>query len=43
LALDRLGERAQAIAHAETALKIYEQIEDPHAGMVRGQLAKWKG
>jgi hypothetical protein len=42
LALDKLGEREQTIAHAEAALKIIEQIEDPHAGMVRRQLAEWK-
>jgi hypothetical protein len=38
LALDKLGERTQAIAHAETALKIFEAIEDPNAGKVREQL-----
>ncbi len=43
LALDELDEREKAIAHAEAALKIYEQIEDPHADMVRQRLAKWKG
>ncbi len=43
IALDILGAQVQAIAHAKAALKIYEQIEDPHAEMVRRQLAKWKG
>ncbi len=35
LALDKLGDRAQAIALAEAALKIREQIEDPRADKVR--------
>ena len=35
LALDKLDEHAQAIAHAEAALKIFEAIEDPNAEMVR--------
>ena len=42
LALDQLGERAQAIAHAEAALKIYEQIEDRRADEVRKELAEWR-
>ena len=42
LALDKLGDRAQAIAHAETALQIFERIEDPTAEKVRKQLAVWK-
>ena len=42
LALDQLGERAQAIQHAEQALTIYEQIEDPRAMQVRAQLAAWR-
>ena len=42
LALDKLGERAQAIARAEAALKIYEQIEDPNTARVRQQLAEWR-
>jgi len=42
LALDQLGERAQAIQHAEQALIIYEQIENPTAVQVREQLAKWR-
>jgi tetratricopeptide (TPR) repeat protein len=40
-ALDQLGERAQAIVHAQAALKIYIEIEDPNAEMVRRQLAEW--
>ena len=43
LVLDELGERKKAIAHAEVAVKIFEQIEDPKARMVRQQLTKWKG
>jgi len=42
LALDQLGERAQAIQHAEQALPIFEQIEDPKATKVRAQLAEWR-
>jgi hypothetical protein len=42
LALDRLGERAQAIQDAEPALTILEQIEDPNAAKVREQLAEWR-
>ena len=43
LALDSLGRRAEAIAGAEAALRIYEEIEDPNAEMVRRALAKWRG
>ena len=42
LALDQLGERAQAIQHAEQALIIREQIEDPNAAKVRAKLATWR-
>jgi hypothetical protein len=35
LALDKLGQRKEAIAKAEAALVIYEQIEDPAAAKVR--------
>ena len=42
LALDQLGERAQAIHHAEQALVIREQIDDPNAAKVRAALAKWR-
>ena len=43
LALNQVGERAQAIQHAEQALTIYEQIEAPGAAKVRAQLAAWRG
>jgi len=43
LSLNELGDRVQAIAHAEAALKIREEIEDPRAEKVRRQLAEWKG
>jgi len=43
LTQDKLGGREQAIANAEAALKIYEQIEDPNAAMVRRQLDEWRG
>jgi hypothetical protein len=36
------GDGAQAIAPAESALKIREQIEDPNAPKVREQLAQWR-
>ena len=39
----KLGDRAHAIARAEAALKIFEEIESPHAAMVRAKLAKWRG
>jgi hypothetical protein len=39
---DVLGDRAQAIARAEAALRIYEAIEDPGAADVRAELAKWR-
>jgi tetratricopeptide (TPR) repeat protein len=42
LALDNSEDRAQAIAGAEAALVIFEQIESPHAEMVRNQMAKWR-
>jgi tetratricopeptide (TPR) repeat protein len=43
LALDQLGDRPAAIAHAEAALKIYEAIESPHASIARDLLAEWRG
>jgi tetratricopeptide (TPR) repeat protein len=43
LTLEVLGERQQAIEHAEAALVIYEQIEDPWVGKVRKQIEEWKG
>ena len=42
LALDRLGDRPQAVANAEAALRIFEQIEDPNASKVRQQLTEWR-
>ena len=43
LLLDLLREPVQTImAHAEAALAIYEQIEDPHVDMVRRQLGVWR-
>ena len=42
LTLDQLGERAQAIHHAEQALIVREQIEDPSAAQVRAKLAEWR-
>ena len=42
LALDQVGEHAQAIQHAEQALNIFEQIEGPDAAQVRAKLAEWR-
>jgi len=42
LALDKLGDRAQAITRAEAALRIREAIEDPNAAKVRARLAEWR-
>ena len=42
LALNKLEDRAQAIAGAEAALAIFEKIEDRNAEQVRKQLAEWK-
>ena len=41
LALHQLGERAQAIKHAEQALSIFGQIENPDAYKVPAQIAAW--
>lgn len=43
LALYNLGKWTEAIKHAEAALRIYEQIEDPNAAKVREQLQQWQG
>ena len=43
LALEKLGERGQAIASAEAALMIREQVEDPRAAKVRRQVEEWRG
>jgi len=41
LAFKSLGNRVQALAHAEAAVEIYEQIKDPNAAKVRRQLDDW--
>jgi tetratricopeptide (TPR) repeat protein len=41
LALDKVGDRLQATDCAKAALRIYEQIESPHAEKVRKKLAEW--
>jgi hypothetical protein len=38
----RINQHQQAIEHAEQALTIYEQIEDPNAAKVRAKLAEWR-
>ena len=43
LVLDRIGQRPEAIAHAQESLKIYEQIEDPFAAEVQKQVEEWIG
>src|SRR5262249_17256747 len=42
LNLDNLGQRAEAIAQAEAALKALGEIESPLADEVRQQLAEWR-
>jgi tetratricopeptide (TPR) repeat protein len=42
LALDLLGQCAEAIAQAEAVLAIYEQIESAWAVRVRQMLAEWR-
>ncbi len=42
-ALAALGDRAEAIARAEAALKIFGEIESPHAAPAREALAEWRG
>jgi hypothetical protein len=37
-----MGNRAEAIANVEAALRIYKQIESPFASSVRDKLAKWR-
>jgi tetratricopeptide (TPR) repeat protein len=41
LVLDKLKQREKAVRLARDALKIYEQIESPHAEQVRQKLADW--
>jgi hypothetical protein len=43
LVFDKLGNREQALARAEAALRIFETIEDPNVAMVRAKLAEWRG
>jgi tetratricopeptide (TPR) repeat protein len=42
VALNKLGQRAQAIERAEAALAIFEAIEDTYADKVRRRLEKWR-
>lgn len=42
LALDSLGKRTEAIANAEAALAILEQVEHPNSAQVRAQIEKWR-
>jgi tetratricopeptide (TPR) repeat protein len=41
LALDKLGNRLQAITHAEAARKIFEETRDAECVRVRKTLAEW--
>ena len=41
-ALAALSDRVEAISRAEAALKVFEQIESPHAATVRKALAEWR-
>jgi tetratricopeptide (TPR) repeat protein len=41
-ALDKLGDRAQAVTHAEAALRLFEQVENPYSEIARKQLADWR-
>jgi hypothetical protein len=43
LALDKLGQRPEAIDHAKAALVIFEKIESPDAEKARQKLADWQG
>ncbi len=43
LALDKLGQRQEAIDRAKAALSIFEQIESPDAEKTRQKLAEWQG
>jgi hypothetical protein len=40
--LDELGERAKALENAESALKIFEQLEHPNVEKVREHFEKCK-
>jgi hypothetical protein len=41
--LHELGDQSQAIAEAEKSLRIFEDIEDPNASVVRKNLEAWQG
>jgi tetratricopeptide (TPR) repeat protein len=43
LALDKLGQRPEAIDRAKAALVIFVQIESPDAEKERQKLAEWQG
>jgi len=42
LAVAKLGDRRRAIDYAGAALKLFEQIDDPRATVVREQLSRWR-
>jgi hypothetical protein len=42
LALDELGDRAQASARAEVALRVFEAIEHPGTAKGRAALSEWR-
>jgi tetratricopeptide (TPR) repeat protein len=42
LALDKLGDRVEAIDKAKSTLAIFEQIESPLAEKVKQKLAEWQ-
>jgi hypothetical protein len=42
VSLHKLREVTSAISHAEAALRIFKEIEDPHAEMVRQKVAQWR-
>jgi hypothetical protein len=41
--VDKLNNRAEAIALAEAALNIFKEIESPTAEKIRKQLDEWRG
>ena len=43
LALEKLGQRPEAIDNAKAALVIFEKIESPGAEKARQKLAEWQG
>jgi hypothetical protein len=42
LVLNGLGDRAEAIVHAEDAYEIYKKVESPHSKKVFDQLSEWR-